>query len=231
MKFQKVGAVFGLAGGLLVIASVTLQSVGTTSLTELKPEAIVQWCVENQHHLFYQPLMMLAMMFFGVLLQAVEARIKPAAPNAAILGSRFGWMTVLLLTLMLLAQWFHIFLNAVVWERDIAVQFARLTFNSVTFFDLAAQPFLIGWLITTGIGGAAAGAFSKWLSWVTVAAGGILTLAWFGELWQTVLAVPLAPYLQWIAPYTYFLLIWFSLELLFRSRSEQRGAADASAGA
>jgi len=224
-RFQRIGAVFGLAGAAIIIACTIVHAAAATSLADLKPESLVQWSIDNRFVMILSPFMIAGMVFFGVLLEAVAARMAPAAPVAANLGVRFGWTTVVFITLMLLAQWIHIFLNGVVWERDVALQFSRLTYNAVTFLNTASHPFLAGWLLTVGIGSMMTGTFSKALSRVTAILGGAVVYIFFAELLQH-FGVPVLPLP--LGPVSVLLLAWYSLELWFRAKSGPQNPDDQS---
>jgi len=215
-KIQKIGAVFGLIAGLIIVSFIIVQFVWVTGLTEITPEAIVQWTIDHHFLLFYYPLLIMALIFFGVLLQGIDDRLKAVSPNLAALSNRFGWMTILLIILSLSAEWIHVYLNSTVWNEEIALQFSRLTFNTITFFQVASYPFFAGWLIVTGIGGIVSKRFSKLFSWVAIIAGIVVGLQFFGEQWQAFFSIPLIYYLGYVSPYAFVILIWASFELLVR---------------
>ena len=228
-KFLRGAAIAGLAGGLLFIASSVFQSTGSTLLEELNPESIVRWTKENQFVMFYQPLYILGLMLYGVLVQAIELKMMPSAPNAARLSNRFGWLTILTLTLMVFAKWFHIFANSVVWDETVALQFSRMTHNIVVFFEMTSLPFLGGWLLATGIGALRGEAFSKVLSWVTIVFGIIVAVTFFSYLWIVFVPNPLYDYMYFLSGYSFLLLIWYSLEILIRNKSVPRAAESGAA--
>lgn len=213
---QKYGAVFGLLGSLIVLGNLVMHFVSVQGLASLAPEDIVRWTKEHQFLLFVYPLLILAMMFFALLVQGIEDRLRRRSPHLALLSGRFGWFIVLLFTLMLLADWFHVYANAVVWEEEIAQQYVRVTFNTVTFFSEAISPFFAGWLVATGIGGIRSRGFSRAFSWVCLIMGFAVALDFFGHRWEPFFSIPLLGYLGYLSPYYFMILIWASLELLFR---------------
>lgn len=214
-NFQRVGAVFGLAASLFFVANVGIQWFWVQGLAEVTPAAIVQWANDHQLLLFLYPILIIAMIFYGILLQAIEDRLKTKLPNLAMLSGRLAWITITIMIFMLLAQWFHLFLNSVVWSLEIAHQFSRLTFNMITFLQIASYPFLAGWMIVFGLGGIRSRLFSKSISWVALILGLAITLDFFAELWQPFLEIPLIEYWRYLPPFTIVFLIWISFELFF----------------
>ncbi|WP_078427579.1 hypothetical protein [Alkalihalobacterium alkalinitrilicum] len=214
---QKTGAIFGLIASATLILILIVQLIWVKGLTDLSPASLVQWAIDHQFLLFFSPLMILAVLFYGVLLQGIKDRLKESTPQLASLSVRFGWMTILLIIFGVVAEWFHIYQNAVVWDQEVSHQFSRLTFDMIFVLNMASLSFFAGWLITTGLGSLRSNGFSKAFSWVTLVVAAAVALNFFLTMWEPFISIPFS-HVLWYFSSIYFVvwLIWASLELLLR---------------
>ncbi len=214
-SIQKNGAILGLIASIILVVYLIVQIVSVKWLTDVTPASLVQWTIDHQFLLFFTPLLVIAMLLYSVLLQAIKERLKDKTPHLASLSFQFGWMTLLVITLMLLAEWFHIYLNAVVWDQEVAHQFSRLTFNTIQLLHIASLPFFAGWLMTTGLGALLSKGFSKAFSWVTIVVASLILVDFIHNMWDSFISVPFLYVLSYLSS-IYFVvwLVWASIELL-----------------